>query len=183
MRQRALLFGLAVAVVLPAHELQDNRATLVLREKTHLSVTLYLAYADILHQALAPQRPLPEFLMVYSALKPEDLGRQLQRAQSKFQAETHIYGQFGEIPLTNWSWPDAKQTQSTMQQRIMQAMVDPAGHAHDQPLEIHAEAVSDKEITQIRVRFPDEFQRVLVVAYRPTQSWAEPKQLSRPIKF
>ena len=166
-----------------AHELQDNRATLILRDKSHLSLTLYVAYAEILHQFLAPQRPLPEFLMVYSALKPEDIQRQLQRAQSHFQSTTHLYAQSGEIPIANWVWPDAKQTQAMMQQRIMQAMVDPAGHAHDQPLEIHAEAVAPQEVTAVRAQFPDEFQRVLVVAYRPNQTWSEPKTGSPTIKF
>ena len=179
----ALLAILLLTAPLRAHELQDNRATLVLRDKTHLSLTIYVAYAEILHQFLAPQRPLPEFLMVYSALKPEDIQRQLQRAQSHFQSTTHLYAQSGEIPIANWVWPDAKQTQAMMQQRIMQAMVDPAGHAHDQPLEIHAEAVAPQEVTAVRAQFPDEFQRVLVVAYRPNQTWSEPKTGSPTIKF
>ena len=178
---------LAVLILLPtpaqAHELQDNRATLVLRDKTHLSLTIFISYAEALHQFLAPQRPLPEFLMVYSALKPEDIQRQLQRAQSHFQSTTHLYAQSGEIPIASWIWPDAKQTQAMMQQRIMQAMVDPAGHAHDQPLEIHAEAIAQQEITSVRTQFPDEFQRVLVVAYRPNQTWSEPKTGSPTIKF
>ena len=59
----ALLFASAGA----GHELQDNRATLVLRDKTHISVTFYLAYSAVLHQTLAPQRPLAEFLAVYSS--------------------------------------------------------------------------------------------------------------------
>jgi len=153
-RARAVL-TLLLAPVLAAHEIQDNRATLVLRDKTHVSVTLYVAYADVLHAALAPQRPLPEFLMVYSTLKPEDLQRQLQRAQTRFQASIRLYSQSGEVVLGNWVWPDAKQTQSMMQQRIMQAMVDPAGHAHDQPMEIRAEGVSPQEITTVRVQFPE----------------------------
>ena len=70
-----------------------------------------------------------------------------------------------------------------LQQRIMQAMVDPAGHAHDEPLKIHADANSREEITAVRVQFPEEFQKVLVVSYRPNQLWVEPKSWSPAIRF
>ena len=92
-----------------AHELQENRATLVLRDRTHVSVTLYVAYAEALQLALAPQRPLAAFLLVYSAMKPEDLQRELLRAQSRFESTTRLYGPAGaEVTLTNWRWPDLK---------------------------------------------------------------------------
>ena len=179
----ALLLAAALRPV-AAHELQDNRATLVLRDNTHLAVTLYLAYADALHMALAPQRPIAEFLMAYSAMNPDQLQKELLRAQAKFQAATKLYLATGtELAVTNWQWPNARQVQAMMQQRIMQAMVDPGGHAHDEPLEIHADANATEEITAIRAQFPEEFQKVLVVSYRPTQVWVEPKLWSPPIKF
>ncbi len=169
-----------------AHELQENRATLVLRDKTHIAVTLYIAYSDALHQALMPQRPLASFLLIYSAMRPEELQKELLRAQSRFQSETRIYlspGPGREVPLANWIWPDAKQVQTMLQQRIMAAMVDPNGHAHDTPIEIHADANSPHEITAVTVKFPEEFQKVLVVSYRPNQVWADSTALSPEIKF
>ena len=56
-----------------------------------------------------------------------------------------------ELPLTNWMFPDAKQVQAMLQHRIMQAMADPAGHAHDEPLEIHADAISPEPVSEILV--------------------------------
>lgn len=180
-----------IALVLPllwtharAHELQDNRATLVLRDGTHLSVTLYIGYADALHLALAPQRSVEEFLIAYSGMNPEQLQRELGRVQARFQAATRLYLVNGkEVALTNWVWPDARQVQALLQQRIMRAVVDPTSHAHEEPLEIHAEARAPEEIHSVRVQFPDEFQKVLVVSYRPNQVWVERKSLSGPIKF
>lgn len=181
MKSLALLLFLTAA---SAHELQENRVTLVLRDHSHLSVTLYLGYGDALRLALAPQRPAQEFLVVYSAMRPDLLQKELQRAQAKFQASTHLYLSMGrEVPLTNWIWPDAKQVQAVLQQRIMQALVDPNGHAHEEPLEIRAEAHAGAEILTARIQFPEEFQKVLVVAYQPTQLWVEPKSLSAPIRF
>lgn len=185
-RKAAWIALLALAAFNPAraHDLQENRATLVLRDGGHLSLTLYIAYADALRAVLAPQRPAEEFLMVYSAMKPELLQKELVRAQTKFQSSTRLYLASGrELALTNWAWPDARQVQAALQQRIMQAMVDPAGHAHDEPLEIHAEANSREEIMAVRVQFPEEFQKVLVVSYRPNQIEVDPKTWSPAIRF
>jgi hypothetical protein len=178
----ALLF--ASAMPLNAHELMVNRATLVLRDDTHVSITLYIAYADALHAALAPQQSTAEFLTMYSAMNPQALQRQLTRAQAQFQAGTKVYLASGQpITLANWVWPDARQVQAMMQQRIMQAMVDPNGHAHEEPLEIHADANAPEKIAGLRVQFPQEFQRVLLVWYRPAQTWIEPNAWSPAVRF
>ena len=177
------LLAVATAIV-QAHELQDNRATLVLRDQTHISVTLYLSYGDALHLAIAPESPLPQFWMMYSAMSPDRMQRVLARAQARFQASTRLYLATGkELPLTNWVFPDVKQVQAMLQHRVMQAMADPAGHSHDEPLEIHADANSPEPVTSVRIQFPEEFQKVLVVAYRPSQFWVEPKSWSPAIKF
>jgi hypothetical protein len=187
---RASRFLLYVALLLPfatpasAHELMVNRATLILRDDTHLSITLYIAYADALHAVLAPQRTTAEFLTMYSAMNPQALQKELTRAQAQFQAGIKVYLASGQpIAVTNWLWPDPRQVQAMMQQRIMQAMVDPAGHAHDEPLEIHADANASQKIVGLRVQFPSEFQKVLLVWYRPTQTWVDPNTWSPAIRF
>lgn len=167
-----------------AHEIQDNRATLVLRDQTHLSVTIYLAYSEALRLALAPQRPMSEFAMVYSTMSTDRLQKELLKAQAKFQATTRIYLAAGrELPVTNWIFPDPVVVQTTLRQMTMLSVVDPSAHAHEEPLEIHADANSPEPVTAIRVQFPEEFQKVLVVAYRPTQLWIEPKTWSPAIRF
>jgi hypothetical protein len=185
--KRLLLFAALLLPLTPpagAHELMVNRATLVLRDDTHVSITLYLAYADALHAALAPRQSTAEFLTMYSAMNPQALQKELSRAQAQFQSGTKLYLADGQpIALTNWLWPDARQVQTMIQQRIMQAMVDPAGHAHDEPLEIHADANSPQKIVGLRVQFPAEFQQVLLVWYRPSQTWVEPNAWSPAIRF
>lgn len=182
---RAALAALLILTFAPAgsaHDLQENRAQLVLRDGRHLTVTLFVSYEEALRLALAPQRPPAEFLVMYSAMKPELFQKELQRAQSRFQAAIRISLPDGkELPLTNWNWPDASQVQSLLQRRIMQAMVDPTGHGD--PLEIHADAVARDEITTLKVQFPEEFQTVLVVSYKPSQVWVAPKAPSPAIQF
>ena len=167
-----------------AHELQDNRATVVLRDKIHLSVTLFISYTEALHLVLAPQRPYAAFLVIYSSMKLEDLQKELQKAHTRFQASTRLHlSPGGEAALTNWVWPDAKQVQALLQQRVMQAMVDPKTHSHESPIEVKAEAIAKQEILSVRIKFPEEFNKVLVVAFRPNQLWVEPKSYSSEIKF
>jgi hypothetical protein len=180
---KKIALGLLLAACAAGHELQDNRATLVLRDRTHLSVTLYLSYPEALHQALAPQRQFLAFLLIYSEMKTELLQKELLRAQARFQSTTHLYLPDKETSLVNWVWPDAKAVQSMLQRRVMQAMVDPDAHAHEAPVEVHADANAALEIQSVRVQFPLEWQRVLVVWYRPSQQWVEGATLSPAMKF
>jgi hypothetical protein len=68
MKFKGALFLALLVPNLFAHELQDNRATRVLRDEYHLSLTLFINYTDALFLALAPKRPFQEFLLVYSAM-------------------------------------------------------------------------------------------------------------------
>ena len=177
---RLSLLILVAAALLPApravhaHDLEDNRATLVLRDQTHLTVSLFLNYPEALHKALQPNRDYGAFLLLYSSMKPDDWKKELLRAQAKFESTLRLVPQGATQPLTltGWTWPDVKQVQSLLQQQVMQAMVD--GHVHGPPVEVHAEAVAAKPITSLSVRLPAEFQKVLVVSYRPNQTWSQP---------
>lgn len=177
---------LLMAGLMPAHELPENRATLVLRDKTHVTVTLFVNYPEALHAAISPQRPFPEFLIVLSNMNAEELTKVLVRAQTKFEASTKLYlsgPARKEVSLTNWAWPDAKQVQGMLQRQIMQTMVDPAAHPHESPAEIRVEGNAFQEIGSLMMQFPPEFQKVLVVSYRPNQVWAERGVVSPEIKF
>jgi hypothetical protein len=179
-----LILALLLGQTLLAHDLEENRATLVLRDRTHISVTLYLNYSETLHKVLLPNREYGAFLLIYSAMKPEELQKELQKAQSKFEAGIEIFPQSpagSKLKFSGWTWPDAKQVQSMLQHQVMQAMID--GHVHEPPSEIHVDAVAPYAIGAVTVRFPDEFSRVLVVSYRPNQVWVDGNKTSPAITF
>ena len=180
MRRLALI--LAMCAVARAHDLEDNRATLVLRDPTHISVTLYLNYGEALHKALLPSRDYGAFLLIYSSMKPDELKKELAKAQTKFEGATQLATPNGaRLKLTAWHWPDAAQVQAALQQQVMQAMVD--GHVHTPPLEIRADAVATTKIETLTARFPSEFQKILVVSYKPTQTWIDPTSPQAQIHF
>jgi hypothetical protein len=184
MLRRLLIPALLFGQVLAAHDLEENRATLVMRDRTHLSITLYLNYSEVLHRALLPNREFGAFLLIYSSMKPEDLQKELQKAQTRLEAGIEMVSPSpagSKLKLSGWKWPDAKQVQSLLQHQVMQAMID--GHVHEPPTEIVLDAVSPYAIGSLTVRFPDEFRKVLVISYRPNQVWVEGKEASPAITF
>jgi hypothetical protein len=179
--KRLVLFLMAMACA--AHELADNRATLVLRDRNHLTLTVYLSYPEALHQVLLPQREFAAFLLIYSSMDAGQFEKQLARAQRRFQAQIHVFVPDHEATLSGWSWPDAKTVQAMLRERVMRAMADPNVHAHEPPVELRAEAVAPQEVAAARVQFPREWQRVLLVWYRPSQQWVEGLTLSTVLRF
>jgi hypothetical protein len=83
----------------------------------------------------------------------------------------------------SWKWPNADRVQAMLRERAMQAVVAPGDHAHQKPTEIHAEVTATEAIGSVTLRLPEEFQRVLVVSYRPSQTWIEPRKESTAIRF
>ena len=169
-----------------AHELQSNRATLVLRDDQHLTLSFFVDYTGVLHKVLASQQTLEEFVLMYAAMKPQAFQAQLLNAQRKLQDSTAVVLRNGKAAsLTGWVWPGAAAVQKLLQQRAMQLVVAPADHSHVAQTEIRAETTSAKEgdFTSITLQLPVEFQDVLVVSYQPKQVWTSPGKVSPTIDF
>ena len=170
----------------PAQELKDNRATLVLRDGQHLSLTLFVDYPKVLHQVLAPQNTLQEFLLMYSTMKQPEFQAQLILAQRKLQEGTRLgLGHGKKASFTQWVWPDAASVQKLLQQRVMQAVVAPKDHVHAVPTEIRTEARSSQasDFKSVTLQLPTALQQVLVVSYQPKQVWLQPQSPAPLIRF
>jgi len=179
--------GLLLACVLQGalgHELAQNRATLVLRDPTHVSMTLYLGYAEALHRLAAPQQRYEDFVAAHAAMPPQAFRRLLSNAQSRWQDETRLLAPDGQaIAVERWTWPDPDRVQALLRERTMQAVVAPGVHAHEPVIEIRAEFRATRPVRALRAQFPAAFQRVLLVWYRPSQAWVEPQRLSPEVRF
>lgn len=173
-RLAALLCLLAAMTAAGAHELPDNRATLVLRDGTHLSMTLFVDYAKALQQALAPKKNRQEFLMLYAAMAPRQFEEELGRVQARFEAAVRVaLPSGGQAALQRWSWPGALAVQQSIREQLMRTMVAEREHEHASLSEIRAEAQLQGDVRSMRMQFPPEFGRVMVVSYRPNQVWVE----------
>jgi hypothetical protein len=181
-----LSLGWVLTQAAVAHELQDNRATLVLRDRQHLALTLFVDYPKVLHQVLAPQSNMQEFVMLHSAMPLPEFQTQLLVAQRKLQGATSVLLSTGKTAaLSQWVWPDATSVHKLLQQRTMQAIVAPKDHAHLVPMEIRAETTSSNanDFKSVRLQLPSALQPVLVVSYQPQQVWLKPNAPSPVISF
>ena len=158
-----------------AHDLPENRLTLVLRDDNHVSLTYFIEYVGVLHRALAPGRTLQEFVLAYAAMPPADFQKELARAHARFSGETRLALVSGEaLACTGWRWPEPARAQALLQERAMQAVVGAGEHSHSTVIEVRAEARSSRTLAAITVRLPTEFGKVMVVSYQPKQTWVEP---------
>ena len=167
-----------------AHALAENRATFVLRDQNHVSLTLFITFSEALHRALAPERSFQEFVLAHAAMSPEAFTAALLEVQNRFQAETQVETADGHrLFFERWIWPDPATVQLALRERALQALVAPSDHAHEATLEVRAECQAVKAIHSVRAKFPGAFARVLVVSYQPRQVWVEPLRASPEITF
>jgi hypothetical protein len=167
-----------------AHEMEANRATMVLREGGHLSLTLYLDYAAALHQALAPGRPFEEFMLTHATMPAAQFQQALDGAHRKFEQGTRATLKAGQpLAFRGWQWPAAAQVQQKLRERAMLMVRAQGAHSHEAPLEVRAELAAGQDFHALNVQFPAEFRDVLVVSYRPAQVWVKPDQPSPAVVF
>lgn len=173
-----------LAAVAGAHELPTNRVTLVLRDDIHVSLTGYIDYTEALHQTLAPQQALPDFLLQYATMQPVDFQATVARVHAQWRAATRITLPTGEtLETRNWRWPEPAQAQTALRERAMHLLTGGVGHDHATETEFHAEATSPAKAPSLSLQLPSAFGKVLVVSYKPRQMWLEPRSTPVPIPF
>ena len=167
-----------------AHELAENRATMVLRDHNHVAITLYLNYAEVLHRTLAPTQSFAEFVLAFSALSPEQFAAQLKNAQTQLQSQIKVLPRpVTEASMRRWVWPAAVIVQAQLRDRAMQMLAAPNDHTHEPTLEVRVELQTTARVSAITAAFPAEFRRMLVVSYRPNQTWVEPGDAATDVMF
>jgi len=174
----------APAAPVAAHELDSNRATLVLREPGLVSLSLYVDYPALLQHTLAPNEPLEKFLFTAAAMPADKFRASLEQAQQRLQAGSQLLLPGGRTQaFSRWSWPEAGRVQQLLRQRVMQQVAAPTGEPADAILEIQAEVLLPSPAASLRLQLSPAFGRTLVVWYRPDQQWVEPGAVSPELKF
>lgn len=183
-RALALLAIFAAGPTAASHELTDNRATVVLRDASHLSLTMYLRYTEAVQKVLAPRSGYWEFVTAVSALSPSDFEKQIRSAHEALQAGTRLSVD-GRTPsaFSNWTWPTPTRSQHLFQQRQMEATVGGGPHRHEEPIEVRAEFAATRAVRGVNVEFSEALGKVLLVWYRPRQAWVSAGEPSALIKF
>lgn len=176
--------ALALAGPAAAHELEANRLALVLRDSKHLSLTFQIDGPEALHRVLAPNQPLRQFAITHAALPPAQFEAALRRAQGEMARHTTLTLPDGRaLPIGRWQWPAPARWQAALQQVAMQALVAPGEHAHDTGLQVQAEAVAPVAVDRVTVQPAPALQPLLLVWYRPQQTWLNPRSPKAEARF
>ncbi len=163
----------------PAHELPANRLTVVQREPAHLQLSFHIDYLQALQRVLAPGSDVRAFALAHAALEAAQLAPLLQRAHAQLEAGTRLLLPGGQaVPASGWRWPATAQAQALLQQQVMRALVAPQDRAHEAPTEVRAEIALRLPLAAppppLQLQLPAVLQPVLVVSYRPSQTWSQP---------
>lgn len=167
-----------------AHELDSSRATILLRDGNHVSMTLYINLPEVLRRTIAPERGFGEFVLVYSAMPPEKFRDAVKAAESRLADTTRLTDAAGASPArSGWTWPDPERTQAEFRMLAAAFLTAPSEPPHDDPVAVHAEFQTARPTSSLKVTFPPQLDAVLTVYYRPQQVWLGPGKPSPPLNF
>ena len=179
-----LAAALFAAVPGVAHELDSSRATILLRDGNHVSMTLYINLPEVLRRTLAPERGFGEFVLVYSAMAPDKFRDAVRAAETRLAEATRLTDATGAAPArSGWTWPDAERTQAEFRTLAAAFLTAPGEPPHDDPVAVHAEFQTARPTSSLKVTFPPQLDAVLTVYYRPQQVWLGPGRPSPPLNF
>ena len=183
-RAATALLAWALCAYAGAHQLPDNRATLVQRDAHHITLLLNADLPQVMHQVLAPKQAFAEFALASSSATPAQFNAAVMAMQKNIeQALRVVDGNGGALVVSNWVWPASAQLQAALRERAMALVVNPDDHGEAGALEVRADLRAAQPVKALRVQFPAALKRVMLVTYRPTQVWVEPTQTSALMTF
>jgi hypothetical protein len=167
-----------------AHELESNRVTIVLRDDIHLNLIFRLDYLEFLHQLYAKELSQKEFILRFAALSDADFSSFVGKAQQHLIMETKLQKHSGtNLKIQHWKWPSTSSLQETLRGYAMQILVDPQADIHMKIIEIHADAVSEDNITSCNLTLPTALRTALIVNYKANQQWYKFDEGKVPLIF
>ncbi|TXI90091.1 MAG: hypothetical protein E6Q34_09550 [Burkholderiaceae bacterium] len=165
-----------------AHDLEANRASVVLRDNSHLSLSLRIDYVRFLQQSFAPKATQAQALLELASMSERDFEAVYQKAQRVLMEQTILtIGTAKTLQLNHWRHPKAQQIQQSIRELSAQLIVAPSEHIHSEFFEVLADTYNTEDISECSLKLPSSLGNVLVVHYRAQQQWNE--QTAVKLKF
>ena len=101
-----LVATLLAATPISAHELSEASATLVVRDGGYVQLRLQIPWADVLHTAWMPGRPMQEFLVVATSKSRADFAKQFATVEQTIQRGTRLVAD-ASAPVAFGRWQGA----------------------------------------------------------------------------
>ena len=159
-------------VVTPAysHELQENRAALVLRNDRLISATLYLNLIEVLKKTSAPMGDPIELTAKLAAMSDAEFAKQFNMMKKMIQSGIVLKTVAGKpLKLGNWQWPEVGEVQKQSREITMRVVLSPSDHFHETPLEVRFQIQSEEPFSSVRVELPEALRPITLIATRPKQ--------------
>jgi len=154
-----------------SHELQENRASLVLRNERQISVTFYLNLTELLHKTLMPKQDRFEHTAKLAAMNEADFSKQYGDVKKLIESSVLFNAAPGKkINVREWQWPEPKVAQKAIRELTMQSVVSSGQHLHENPIEVRLQIQSDESIDPLMLELPVSMKPMTLVASRPKQT-------------
>ena len=181
-------FGVSVATALlvaspiAAHELSDASATLVVRDGGYVQLRLQIPWAEVLHAAWMPGRPMQEFLVVATSRSRADFAKQFATIEQSIHRGTQLVADASApVAFTRWQGATADEVQDALKRELMSRLADGVRFEHLSRLAVTAEVTTGRDIAAVRLKLPASFGPALLTVYRPEERWVKSGELSAPV--
>ena len=154
-----------------SHELQENRASLVLRNERQISITFYLNLSELMHKTIAPKQNRFELVAKLAATSEDDFLKNYDFTKKNTEGSVFFKHASGKkITAREWQWPDPKTAQKSMRELTMQTVVGSSSHVHENPIEVKLQIQSDVSLDSLLLELPSSMRPMTLVASRPKQT-------------
>ena len=180
---RVCLIWVLVCACGQAHELQEHKLQMVLRDDRHLTLSLWLDIPNAMHKTLEPSLTSAAFALKYSAMPLSLFEKAWGQCISVWREQWQLKNSAGTaISSPVWRWPDGAVLQNQIKLQMM-ANVTGTAHAHAELTVIAGEVVSNSILQSARLKMPTSWKPLMVVSYKPLQQWTPSSEKTVLLKF
>ena len=178
-----MILAMAVMLQADAHELQNNRLTVILHEQHSVELVFRLDFAGLLQHAMAPQSSPQEFLVAVAAQPPEKIAPALAALQQQVEKGLMLKSRGAVLAVQHWRWPSAVMVQAVLREQLMANMVATAESSSASALEVHADASDVLSIERVTLSLPEVIKPAVVVWYKTRQGVITTQSAEQTLEF
>ena len=162
-------------IILPtnslSHELQENRASIVLRNDRQISIAFYLYISEVLNKVLMAKQDHFEHNAQLASMNENDFLKQYEITKKIIEAAVVFKTISGkQIDTNQWQWPGHKEVQKHIRELTMQSVVGSSHHVHENPIEVRVQMQSNEPVVSLLLELPEALKPITIVSSRPKQT-------------
>jgi hypothetical protein len=156
-----------------AHDINSNKITLIMREKTHISVILSINLIKAMNQTIAPETKYADFVLSLSNMDPKTFQKEYEKTKSKIASGIYITSKDQNRSfIRDWKWPSPIVLQNQFQVYVMELITGNHDHNKEPITEITGEFIDKTDKSKFQIQVSKEIQPVLLISYRPITNWS-----------